>query len=456
MLFSLFPLSSSLHASGHGTYSASYIYIADFGFYANGTFTLSSNAADAPSPLPVRFVLFTEKEYENWVDSNIRTNHWRRCVSISAPNIPLILDSVNQTWEFTVQSKATYVAIVQHCNHSQNARYFVDAHFRNPNGFLDSRDVPSQTVLPVMICLFGPLLLGWIVYCLVQRRSFLKIHLCLVAILALYIVYLVVYAIALSKAQRTDDDKSWWIAMVAAESIYDLIFYSTLVIASTGWCLLHTELSLGNVAMSVFSVAVFVAATAVQVNVELGYWQILVVVVQISAVLWILHCIYVNTGEAQKHIKAHLLVITQGGIDPMTTPVYEKLTMYTIMIWLVGVSFLSFLFLNLLLSVFDAVNWVYVLGGNIVQLGIAVAILWLYRPRGAAMDKYLRDDEEGERGEVLLEDLEGFDVTGDRAGMRQWEEGMDLPPEPLLISSRDPTRPMIRDSSTNPYTPVGY
>jgi hypothetical protein len=42
-----------------------------------------------------------------------------------------------------------------------------------------------------------------------------------------------------------------------------------------------------------------------------------------------------------------------------------------------------------------------------------------------------------ERGEVLLEDLAGFTVDREQGGMREWEEGMELPLQPIVVSSKE-------------------
>jgi hypothetical protein len=91
---------------------------------------------------------------------------------------------------------------------------------------------------------------------------------------------------------------------------------------------------------------------------------------------------------------------------------------------------------------------------------VVVATLeWVYRPRGAALDRYMRADDEGEgqnRTEIALEDLDGFSVNEAHGEMRQWHEGMELPLEPLLISSRDQMRNGLinREAPQSGYTTV--
>jgi hypothetical protein len=50
-----------------------------------------------------------------------------------------------------------------------------------------------------------------------------------------------------------------------------------------------------------------------------------------------------------------------------------------------------------------------------------------------------------ERGEVLLEDLDGFAVEDAHGEMREWEDGMELPLQPLVVSSRKRKRRVDQD-----------
>jgi hypothetical protein len=80
------------------------------------------------------------------------------------------------------------------------------------------------------------------------------------------------------------------------------------------------------------------------------------------------------------------------------------------------------------------------LTNDVVQSVIIGMMLWLDRSRGAAVDRFMVPDipvDGEERGQVLLEDLEGFALNDNRGEMREWEEGMDLPLQPIVVSSKE-------------------
>jgi hypothetical protein len=300
--------------------------------------------------------------------------------------------------------------------------------------------------------LFGVLFLAWIAISLVRCRKFLGIHFCFVLIL-----YLVINEVALQRGQTSDDYNGWWIGLVVVDCIYEFMLFSTLIIASSGWCLLHVQLTRWHFLHALCSVAIFVAMTAVQNYVEMGLWQILVLVVQIAAIVWALRNIRANTEDAIHHVRAHLLVITNSGIDPTTTPIYNKQKLYQFMLWGIATAVLVILFVNLLFSLLSAVNWVVGLGNNMIQLVILAFVLFLYRRNDMKIDRYMQTDEEIEgigRDEVLLEDLDSVSLTNGRTGLKQCNDGMQLPLEPIVVSSRDPTRALA--PGRRAWHPGGY
>jgi hypothetical protein len=188
------------------------------------------------------------------------------------------------------------------------------------------------------------------------------------------------------------------------------------------------------------SVGAFIASCFLQLYVKLGLWQIAIGIAQISALAGTFALIFLNTKRAKQIIKAHLMLIRNDGIAPASTPVYQKFLMYQAILYVIGVPFIAFLVLNIFLSAMDAPAWVVWFVNNIVQFLIIAMILWLYRPRGKTLDRFMQPDVPGEgvaRKEILLEDLEEFAMDADQGAMREWEDGMELPLQPIVVSSRE-------------------
>jgi hypothetical protein len=231
-----------------------------------------------------------------------------------------------------------------------------------------------------------------------------------------------------------------------------------LVIASGGWCLLHETNPPAIVLTDIAGVAIFVAAAAVDSAVKGSTVHIIALIAEFIGIFWIVRAIVVHTGRAQLVIKAHLMVIQHHGIRPFSTPIYQKMELYHHFLFFVGISFMSLLVVNVVLSSVDVAAWIIGLIEGIIQFIILVGVMFLYRPRGHGIDQYMRADADGDeaskRDEVLLEDLDAYDPTAEQEGMRMWEDGMELPLEPHVVATSGLVPAMAERKRSTDYTHV--
>jgi hypothetical protein len=435
--------STLLRVTGKASYSSNLVYVADFGYYAGGILNFSWTSLPDDRPFDVELLVFHEDELSDWIASSYDPYKWPDC-DIPTPtyaNWTTQLTSESQRRVFEINATDVYVALIRHCTKGMKGVYGVDAEFVNPGGQqLDTREIPALTVLLVMIPLFCALLVFWIAWVWFKRAGFQRIHVYLAGIIFAYVIFLIFHRMSLYYAQYNGDATGWVIVRFVFEGIYDVILFTVLMMCSSGWCVLAVELTWQAVLLTFVGVSAFVTSCFLQLYLSLGIWQIAVLILQMASLAAIFTALYMNTRKAQQIIKAHLLVIREGGIAPATTPVYHKFLIYQAILYLIGLAFLAFLILNIFLSAVSADQWVVWLVNNFVQILTIGMMLWLYRPRGTAVDQFMRPDapaEGAERGEVLLEDLEGFTVDGGGAEMRDWEEGMELPLQPLVVSSKE-------------------
>jgi hypothetical protein len=320
--------------------------------------------------------------------------------------------------------------------------YVVDATFLNPDGqHLDWRDLPSLSVLKIVIAVFSVLLFVWIGLVFLKRRTFLPIHIYCGLINACYIGFLVFHLISLNTAQSTDDATVFTYLRVAFEFMYDVVLFATIVVASGGWGLLNVDLTLSDLAKALTSVILFIGASFAQFYVDVDITRVILLIIEIFSGVWIWYLLHANSEAAQNRIKAHLLAIRNDGIVPITTPIYQKFLIYRLFHNVAIMSFIAFLTLNIFLSIIRSPNWVVALTNNGFQFGTIATLMVLFRPRGRSIDEYMQPDvelDDQSRGEVALDDLTGFEVADAGDGMREWEEGMDLPLQPLVVCSRAP------------------
>jgi hypothetical protein len=333
--------------------------------------------------------------------------------------------------------------------------YTIEATFLNPDGqHLDSRDLPSLTILKVAITLFSAVFIFWTVYVFVKRRKFLPIHVYCGLINVFYLGFLIFHLFSLNAAQATDDATVFTYLRIAFEFTYDTVLFWTILVLSSGWGLLNVELTTPAIVNAIAASTVFVSASFAQFYASVDLTQVLLLFVQLGAGLWIWHLLHTNSDTAQNRVKAHLLAIQRDGIMPITTPIYQKLRIFQLFLNVAVVAFVSFLMLNVVLSVLRSQNWIVGIANNVIQFGIIIALMALYRPRRGTIDMYMQPDVDFEgppRGEVALEELQEFVIEAAPDGMREWEEGMNLPLQPLLVSSTTPRH----ETPEQPYQAVG-
>jgi hypothetical protein len=438
LLFSAF-----LRVTGTGNYAARMVYVGDFGWFEGGSLNLTWDSHPGNRPFPVNLMIFDHSSYTEWYWDQMFRSTWNDCRSIAPTydNWTTILTEEPQRRVFPINETGVFVVLVLHCSSALSGRYTVDAEFVNPDGQqLDSREIPALTILLVMIPLFALLFHFWVAYVWIKRRQFQRIHIYLGAIILSYVVFLIFHRMYLYYGQFTGETTTWDTLRLLFEGVYNVILFTILVLCSSGWCILAVDLSWKAVIVSIAGVTAFVTSCFLQLYLVLGTWQAAVFTLQIVSLGVIFSALYINTQQAQQILKAHLMVIRNDGIAPTTTPIYQKFVMYQKILYLIGLAFIAFVMFNIILSMVSAPAWAVWFVNNLVQLGIIGMMLWLYRPRGTAVDRFMQPDAppDGEqRGEVLLEDLNGFALDGEQGGMREWEDGMELPLQPILVSSKE-------------------
>ena len=449
--------------TGKAAYYTPYIFIHDFGFYEGGSFvaTIMNNITHftVGNETRLKFLALTYSQYkdflENW-DNDIYKCDYRDTSlkhEIDFSQIP------GDTFNFTVFNKAVYYTVILNCDYYMsnyfNDKYFVDVLFLNPNNeHLDYRDIPKLTIYQVFIGLFALILLVFIVLLIYRKRQFLKILAFIVFCCAFYILFLVFSFFGLNYA-RTHDEKSIWdICLTVFECLYCIFLFAFLLLVTRGWCIINIELKWNKILFDFLSVAVFFSMIFLQNNIELGLWEIIFFILEIVSMCFMVKALFDNSYYANKHIVAHLFVIRQTGIDPSTTPIQEKLKMYSNFLYS-EIGILSVLVLsNLILEFVNADNWLFTMFNVAIQFFIMLISMIIFRPRGEVIDHYMKfdDDEDGERDEVRLDDLDGF--SSNNCGGTQWHSGMNLPLQPILVGEEVSNRPMFRGKNETNYTSI--
>jgi hypothetical protein len=142
-------------------------------------------------------------------------------------------------------------------------------------------------------------------------------------------------------------------------------------------------------------------------------------------------------------VVAHLLVIQEAGIAPMTTPVFRKyvwLRRYFFIVTVYCAALVAALVLGLYLS---GVLWLPRVLDSAADLYIAVALAWVFHFRRETEETYVNiadDDGDGTNSIISPAEFsaEYIERIGGADGLvaegRTYEDGMELPRRPKILA----------------------
>jgi hypothetical protein len=228
-----------------------------------------------------------------------------------------------------------------------------------------------------------------------------------------------------------------------------------LMIALSGWSLVKTKLTASWwIGVGVISAAFCGTILAMKydqpgqpVTFEDGLITLITVCFLILSFLGGVLLVH-GSQDANRIIKAHLLTIHQRGIDPTTTPVYEKhLRLKRLQVY-VFLFFILMMGVALYVGYGDPPDWVVLCAYFFVGFVLLVFLVDSYRPHGTGRDQCFEKDEEeiGDRDHIKLNDVNAFQIDEHRhEGLVPWNEDMTLPLEPVVMKSDHPVR--LREDS---------
>jgi cbb3-type cytochrome oxidase subunit 3 len=418
-----------------------------FGLLQNGTATFTFALEKPVVQSSFRFIvhLFSYAEYLDFdLDPNIYDENCDSARLTSSWNFTFPLSPVTSpfTRVETAGTKTVIVPVVFHCNHSNadDANYKLTIVYDNIVTLLDYRELPNLTMIPVVIGVWSAAFLAWLVFSFIRIHGFVRVHGFLTLLAFLFLVTLALTFLWYRHADHSDSDDGWLYANISVEGFFWANVFFFLAVASSGWGAIVTRLTRAKVARSAVTAVVLIGSIYVMRYAPLGLWGLFLLLSLGMACYFFFREVYENTQYAQTEIKAHLLVISNSGIDPTTTPVYAKYMRYVSFLALAVAVALGIGILTLVLAFVDAAHWIELLVFYVFTMVFLGMVAWLYRPRGEKLDRYMLPDEEdnADRQAIQLEDLSGFDVGKVAGGeAAAWDGESPLPPQPKLIRPND-------------------
>lgn len=429
---------------GSGNYNLNYLYVTDFGFQTGGTLNFTW-ASESGNPLPVRLYCFDYYQYDEWSTNMLLTRNFRVCPNEPHANLfywDAVLQEEPQSRFFTIEKEGIYYFMVQMCNETLPEKSYItiDASFANVDGLLDTRLMPIITIKYVCYPVFAILAIAYVVWLILKsKKNIMMIQGALITLPIIYILYCLFQQLTLKRQNASDSYSSLSVGVDVFGFVYEMVLFIIIVFASSGWCLLNVEIPVKRIVTGCVCVCIYVSSSYLLGFISSIGGQMVMLCCYLGGATGVMYIIWLNTNDDKQQIKAHLMVIENNGIVPQSTPIYQKFKLYSTFVYTVGCAIYLFILVKTML-VLMGYHYFMVAIVDIMQFGIIAMLMLIYRPHGVEIDAYMRRDSgDGEREEVDLDDLDRYDIEGasNREGMREWEDGMNLPLEPLVVSSND-------------------
>ena len=305
--------------------------------------------------------------------------------------------------------------------------------FGNGASWLDTRAMPGLIEQPVALALFACVLVGWCVNWICNRGMKIYVHYLLTTMFILGVVSRAVRYGELKYEETYDFHVGMQAAMALFRLLFRITIYFAILMCAKGWCIIQRSIKIVELALAiVWTVGVLVLQTILEYA-SIGKWSILVTVLACVFLCLYVRALIVSINRAALVIYARLLDYATSGIDPETTPIWQKKHMMEVLQYVIVTYFILVLAAWIVILFTATLPWVNPMMEDIADLMICVCLCVIYRLRNGQADGYaLIDEMESEM--VALADLDGLPRRGVLPkGGRKWETGMDIPcgPQPI-------------------------
>jgi hypothetical protein len=383
----------------------------------------------------LRVMFFEEDDFNNWIGQRKNDSAWHDCSQnypgqVDSWDVALYQDDAVKRWMWS--QKGDYVMVVQNCEAKISGTWILKMNFYDK-----SDDI---FILQIMTPIFMGLCLGgcvcWI-FLIVKRKVRLLPP---TAILSVPVFFSVLY-LSFYEGQLYSRGKPLALRIFACifQTFMEGLLLCVLFFLGSGWrittrqppgwCFVLTSVGCLTICGSAVAQEKLGFATFWEYSLlygTMGFFGLLTIVIS----GW-------NWWECRKTILAHLVAIGKQGINPFTTPIARKLSLIltfesvaaSALIWRMAVC------LTVLWS-----GWLGLLLRVLFVVGITLWLVYLLRPLPVECDWFLNKDlEEVGQPQRVRSSVREFTnwlaaiEIDPESRMSKWEEGVKLPPEPLVL-----------------------
>ncbi|OHT15053.1 hypothetical protein TRFO_42730 [Tritrichomonas foetus] len=414
-----------------------------FGFQAGGNYSIDFYDAKTDSIL---VLIAQEDEATQYMSYVNEINHCKSGTNIKYVDIVPITNGEGHVFH-KIDEDGMYYTILSSC--TSDSGYSFTLQYINPNSYLSSDEQPCLITMPIVTAIVWGLFILWMVNWIMNFSLKNSLHIYMTAGIFLSAIYYCLFLFEVIKTNKTDNDSPIFIARKVFRVLQETVLLSAFLMASEGWCIIKNDISkLQMIICCVVSVCVTVPF-AVNDFATLSRNGIFITIFAI-AVSNILFIVFMsnNTRRAREYVAAHLYVIAEEGIDPVTTPVYKKFQLFRY----VTLSMLTYFFVLVTRSMYSMIwptpMWVIQLIYDVIMIVLISIIAFVFRMKKDTINGYMMiGDEEQEPRIFDRTDLETIDYTHVEGSTRPYEEGMQLPAQPFITNNKKAKKKKSEDEN---------
>lgn len=414
--------------------------ISNFGFEANASISLTFSNIKTKNIL---YALFSEEEYA------YRPNNKFPAAMIceQTENFPkFILNLTNLKdrihYDGYISESGIYTQGIINCNDPEieqiHTQLTIKQFFVNPSTHFDLRWNGIIKTKKIIVTIYMSLLLIWIIFYIYKFKLKHAFHHCMTISFISATLYQIVLLMEFQKLEITDDNSQLTILRIIL-GVFNMGLASTIItLSAKGWCIIRSNLPVLDVVLAQIYSLVFISNITIMQNVNLGTFELTMFMFSCLAFVLYLREIIFSINDTSLQITAHLLAISNAGIDPESTPIYRQKYMY-ISLHVLVIFFTIVMLLKFIINIFVSISfWTDELVNDIMKILSYISYGVIFWPGIKYVGEYaVISNPEGIYDEMSLAEIETISSNSIHHGGVKWHEGMPLPSPPHLVQTQD-------------------
>lgn len=313
----------------------------------------------------------------------------------------------------------------------------VEYQMKNPLSLLDYRKIPAITIKKYTQIVLIIFLLISVVLLIYQKGGLSRF---------IYVYMFVSTGLLISNSFHinelkwqsiSEENTKFTLFRMVSMFFTKVVLYTSLFLGSCGWGMCYSYVNYKTIISSLIAASLlYIFETGAQSSI-LENWIIVFILGFILSAIIITKTVLIYIDDTENHILAHLIAIYKTGIDPSTTPVYDRFVLYNRFQKTLSIYFLiSFVLINI--KIFGDLDfWIYEWVEDSNSIYILCMLLIRFNKITEIPNGY--NDINDIPNEIMEEELKGLDINSELIqdhSLERWEYGTVLPSQPKIVSDQ--------------------